>query len=861
MREKTTRFRRILQKTSLLILVFVTSLLSYGQIDNTEFAVPKKYVVAGITVFGSQVSDVQTIKLFAGIKEGDRITIPGNRISKAIQNLWDQDLFSDVKIGVGEVRGESIYLVIEVTELDKFGGVQFTGNVTKSEQSNLNEDLGLRQNRIVNENLINNAKNTVRRYFQDKGYHKVKVTIDKEVMDADAKRVKLIINVKKGARIKINKINFHNLEAIKPIVLKRKMKDTKEKHWYRLFKRSKFIRSDYKTDRKIIVQQLNKRGYRDAKLMYDTTYFVNENAMNIDITVKEGNKFYFRNISWLGNTKYSTEKLNNRLGISKGDIYDKSKLTERIFGSPNGNDVSSLYLDNGYLSFNANPVEILVENDSIDIEIRMYEGKQYRINKIIISGNTMTNEHVIRREIRTKPGDLFRRSDIIRTQRELSQLGYFDPAGFEINPKQNPTDGTVDIEYVVVEKPSDQIELQGGWGNGSIIGTLALSFNNFSLKNAGKGGEYWRPVPRGDGQRLSVRAQSNGQRGAGSRSGALQHYSISFLEPWLGGKKPNSFSVNASHSITRFGSKKLTNGEINPNESFLKVYGGSVGLGSRWKRPDDFFQFFGSLNYQHYILKNYTGRNISQSINYDNGKANNLSLTLSVTRDSRKGNPIFHTGGSKVGVVLQATPPWSSMSGIDDYSVLPPQEKYKWIEYHKWKFTAEWFNPLSPSGESNDSKLVLFSKIGIGYLGSYNSGIGTSPFERFYLGGNPLAGFQYDGREIISLRGYDDSSLSSGGGDPFITKYTMEMRYLLSPNPSATIYGLGFVEAGNAWTNFRDFNPFAVKRSAGVGVRLFLPMFGLLGLDYGWRFDNVVRFPDMNKSQFHFTIGMNLGEL
>jgi len=632
------QLKKIIALASCLFLV----IFSQAQIDNSEFAVPKKYVVAGVTVFGSQTADVQTIKLFAGIKEGDNIMIPGDRIAKAIKNLWDQDLFSDVKIGVAEVRGESAYLVIEVQERKTLERYDFSG-ITKSEATNLREELVLRERRIANENQINIAKNQVKNYFIDKGYLKARVFIHKHDMDSLLNRERLVIEVRKGDRIKINKINFDGLTAIKPIRLKRKMKDTKEKHWYRIFKRSKFKHSDYNTDKKVIVQSLNKRGYRNAKLEADTTYFVDDNSINIDIKIKEDKRFYFRNITYLGNSKYKTADLENRLGINKGDIYDRAKLSEQLFGSANGNDVSSLYLDRGYLSFNANPVEVLVENDSIDIEIRVYEGKQYRVNKIIISGNSMTNEHVIRREIRTRPGDLFSRSDIIRTQRELSQLGYFDPAGFQVNPQQNPSDGTVDIEYVVAEKPSDQIELQGGWGNNQIVGTLALSFNNFSLKGARKGSN-WRPVPRGDGQRLSLRAQSSGN--------GFQSYSISFLEPWLGGKRPTSFSVSASHSVIRnvfAGGRTIRNSEgdriPNPNDSYMKIYGGSVGFGKRLKVPDDYFQFFGSLNYQNYFLNNYNSARVAQNINFDDGTANNLSATLSLSRDSRAGNPIFHHAG------------------------------------------------------------------------------------------------------------------------------------------------------------------------------------------------------------------------
>lgn len=839
---------------ALVLLTFNQDVLA--QIDNSEFAVPKKYVIGGVTVLGSENTDVNTIKLFAGFKEGDKITIPGDKITRAIQNLWDQDLFSDVKIGVAEVRGETVYLVIEIKERPTLNGHSFTG-LTRSEENKVREDIDLLNGRIVNQNKINTTRHQVIKHFVDKGYLNVKVDIEEEKLDSQKPTVKLIIHVKKGNRVKINDINFNGLSAVKPVTLKRKMKNTKEKHWYRFFKRSKFIEGDYKTDRKVIVETLNSKGYRNAKLTADTTYFANSNSVNIDIDVHEGNKFYFRNITWLGNTKYETRRLNARLGIDYGDIYDRSKLMERLFGSPNGNDVSSLYLDNGYLSFNANPVEVNVENDSIDIEIRIYEGKQYRVNSVKVTGNTMTNDHVVMREIRTRPGDLFSRADIMRTQQQLSGLGYFDPAAFEVNPQQNPADGTVDIEYVVAEKPSDQIELQGGWGNGRVVGTLALSFNNFSLRNATKGRQYYTPIPKGDGQRLSLRAQSNGV--------GYQSYSMSFMEPWMGGKRPNSFSVSLSHSVLRNGAKFITNAEgdrvRNPNDSYMQIYGGSIGYGQRWRRPDDYFQFFGSINYQHYLLNNYNSTRVVQNINFDDGNANNLSATLSINRDSRFINPIFYDRGSKISLSTQFTAPYSAWDGRDDYSGLSDQEKYRWIEYHKWKFTAEFYNPLTKRGETTDSKLVLFTKFGIGYLGTYNKSLGLSPFERFYLGGTPLSGFQFDGREIISLRGYDDNSLSTDGGDAFINKYTMELRYLLSPSPSATIYALGFLEAGDSWVNFQDFDPFAVKRSGGVGLRLFLPMFGLLGLDYGWRFDDVPNNLTMPRGQFHFSIGTNLGEL
>lgn len=822
---------------------------SYAQ--DLDLSRPQEYTIGGITVLGAVTTDVQAIKLFAGIKEGDRIMVPSEGIPKAIKNLWDQDLFSDVAIGVAEVRGESIFLVIEVEERQRLGGKKFMGDVSKSDADNLDDEVSLVTGKIVNDSKKTSSSNIIKNYFRKKGYLRATVNIEELAHPILKDHVLLHFQIKKGPRFKVNDIAFEGNNEIPDSKLQDYMKNTKVKRWFRLFKRSKYVEKDFEEDKNRIIAKYNEKGYRNAKILSDTLWDYDSKTINIALNIKEGNQFRFGNITWLGNTKYTTDKLNNRMGIIKGEVYNRVKLEERLFMSQNGDDVSSLYLDNGYLSFSANPVEIKVYNDSIDVEIRVYEGKQYRINKVIIKGNTITNDHVITREIRTRPGDLFSRSDIIRTQRELAQLGYFNPEGFAINPIQNPADGTVDIEYTVEEKPSDQVELQGGWGAGRVVGTFGVSFNNFSIKSLFKKGA-WRPVPKGDGQKMSLRYQTNGQ--------FFSAFSFTFVEPWLGGRKPNSFSVSLQRSTQSNGaSRTIVNSDgvkiDNPSRQQLVIFGGSIGFGKRLTIPDDWFQWYLTGSYQNYNLNNF-----GSIFSFANGRSNNLAFTNSLVRDSRNGNPIFPEGGSKFGITVRFTPPYSAFSDRD-YSQETDQEKFRWVEYHKWKFTSEWYTPLLSSASGESKKLVLFTKVGMGYLGNYDNTLGDSPFERFYLGGSALTGFQLDGREIIALRGYDDLSLSPVTGATFISKYTMEMRYLLSPNPSATIYALGFLEAGNTWDDFVDYQPFSAQRSGGIGLRIFLPMFGLMGLDYGWRFDDVENIPNMAQGQFHFTIGMNLGEL
>jgi len=821
--------------------------------DQIDYSRPQQYVIGGISVEGVRHLDENAIILLSGLSEGQKITIPGDETARAIRNLWKQQLFADIKLKIKKVQGNIVFLAFELEERPRLSRFKFKG-VSKSEADDLRQKIKLFAGKIVTENLISNTKNKVRGFFIEKGFQQATVDISQEVDTNSTNGVFLVIDVKKGNRIKINAITFEGNTAISDKKLRRSMKDTKIRRWYRVFSSSKYINSTYEMDKDNLVAAYQKKGFRDVSIPKDSVYIYDDKNVNIDITIDEGRKYYFRHITWVGNTKYSSDLLNQRLGIERGDIYNRATLEARLYMDPASRDVSSLYMDNGYLFFSVTPVEVLVENDSIDLEMRIVEGKQARVNRIIIRGNTKTNDHVIMREIRVKPGDLFNRTDIIRTQRELAQLGYFDPEQLQVNPIPNPKDGTVDIEFVVVERPSDQVELSGGWGAGRIVGTLGLSFTNFSLRNFFKKGA-WTPLPSGDGQKLSIRAQSNGTW--------FQSYNVSFTEPWLGGKKPNSLSVTGYRSIQTNGQRKfITDDETgdkvaNPNRSSIQITGVSVGLGQRLKWPDDFFTRYMDISYQHYNLNQF-----SSIFSFADGVSNNLSARFTVSRNSIY-KPIFPDGGSEVKLTVKATPPWSAWDGIDDYSELSDQEKFRWIEYHKWKFTSEWFTPLT----AGKNKLVLRTKVGFGFLGLYNKNLGASPFERFYMGGSALTGFQLDGREIIALRGYPDFSLSPSTGSLLVSKYTAELRYPLSLNPSATIFAMVFAEAGNSWDSFKDYDPFSVKRSAGVGLRIYLPMFGLMGLDYGLGFDKLDYSPSFSPFQesgtgeFHFTIGMNLGEL
>ncbi len=812
-----------------------------GKVD-VDYNNPRDYIIGGISVEGARNFDSQAITLFSGLSVGQEIAIPGEKIAQAIKNLWKQKLFDNIQISIAEVRGKEVFLSIQLQERARLSRFKFEG-VSKGEAETLREKINLVRGTIVNENLITNTSNIIRKHFEEKGFLDTKVTIGQFPDTLVANSEYLVIGVEKNDKIKIGSINFYGVDEVQEKKLRKAMKKTKEKSITRVFSRSKYIPELYRTDKKAVIDKYNELGYRNAKIVSDSVYRNADGTVGIDLEFYEGFKFYFRSIEWVGNTKYTSQRLTDVLGIEPGEIYDKKKFESKLFMDPNGGDVSSLYLDDGYLAFQAIPVEKRVERDSIDLQVRIYEGRQYRINSIIVKGNTKTNDRVILREIRTKPGDLFSRSDIIRTQRELAQLGYFDPEAFDITPVQNDQDGTVDIIYTVAERPSDQIELSGGWGANRIVGTVGVSFTNFAIKDFFDG-SAWNPLPSGDGQRLSIRAQTNGAW--------FQSYNASFTEPWLGGKKPNSFTVGIQRSVQSNGITKRMEREGLERQA-LYITGGNVSLGKRLSWPDDYFSFMAGLSYLYYDIQNFTqGQGVGLFALQD-GVSHNMAFIFNFGRNSVF-DPIYPRWGSNVRLNMKATLPYSLWDGVDYAGDISDQQRNLWTEYYKWKLVAEWYTELAP-------KMVLMARSGFGFMGFYNRDKGISPFERFYLGGVPIAGFALDGRELIALRGYDDLSLSPEVGANIVVKHTLELRYPVSLNPSATIFALGFLEAGNTYNGIERFDPFNVYRGAGAGLRIFLPMFGLMGLDYGWRFDDVPGGANMPRSQFHFTIGMNLGEL
>lgn len=816
---------------------------------STAVDIDKKYTLAGLTVLGADYTDAQAVKLFSALQIGQELSIPGEEITRAIRNLWAQKLFEDISIELAEVRESQAYLVIRVDELPRLTRYTFEG-VNRSEQETLRGKIDLLTGRVVNENVMVTARKRLRDYYHDKGYWDAEIAITQSADSSFENGAKMNIAIDKGEKIKIGEIVVEGVANLDSKQVRRAMKDLKEKKWYRFFKSSKFVEANLDQARGEIIALYNKEGYRNARVLGDSIYRLPEGQVGVKIDVSEGNRFHFGEINFTGNTKYRSTQLDSILGIKPGETYDLERLETRVFMDPKGLDLSSLYQDDGYLTFQAMPIETRIENDTIDIEVRMMEGKQFRIGNILVQGNTKTNDHVIYREIRTRPGDLFSRTDIIRTQRELAQLNYFNQEAFGINPIQHPEDGTVDIEYTVEEKPSDQIELSGGWGGGRVVGTLGVSFTNFSAKNMFKKGA-WKPIPTGDGQRLSVRAQSNGA--------FFQSYNLSFMEPWLGGKKPNALSFSAWRSIQSNGQPKRIEGELNELRQSLEITGVQVGFGQRWKKPDDWFTMNVALSYQHFNLDNY-----GVFFSFSDGVANNLAANLTLARNSVS-DPIYPVWGSNISLSVKATPPYSNFRPEGTYyEGMSDQDRFRWVEYHKWKVKAEWYTPLTQSAGENPRTLVLRTHAGVGLIGQYNRAVGLSPFERFYLGGVFLSGFVLDGREIINLRGFDDLSLTmpnQNTGAPVIAKYGAELRYPLSTNPSATIYTMAFIDAGKTWADAREFNPFEVYRSAGVGMRIFLPMFGLLGLDYGWRLDDVPTLPNMSRGQFHFSMGMNMGDL
>jgi len=813
-----------------------------------------EYTIADIDVSGNRFINKNIIIFNSGLSFNQKIKVPGNELSLAIENLWKQNLFSNIAILASKIEENKIYLVIEVKENPMLAKFTFRG-IGTAEAKNLRPELSIKAGMSVNNDMLNKLTREIKDYYFKKGFYNIKIDLKQEA-DTVPNKVVLRVFVNKGSKVRIYDIEIVGNDKISDAVLRSTMAKTlRKKNKWKLWKSSKYIESQFQEDKEYIIKKYNSEGHRDARILFDSVVLISPNRVAIKIGVLEGAKYHFRDITFTGNNKYASSDLAKILGINRGDIYDNSLLDERLKYSQNGTDISSLYMDDGYLFFGVEPIETRVENDSIDIEIRIVERSQATYNNIIIKGNTKTSDHVVLREIRTRPGQKFSRSDITRSIRELTSLGFFDPQAFDVTPVPNAQNGTVDIVYTVAEKPNDQIELSGGWGGnpnnrnfqqpgvantgfGGLVGTLGLTLNNFSTKKLFTP-SLWSPLPAGDGQKLSLRAQSNGA--------FFQSYSFSLTEPWFGGKKPNSFST----SLYRTNQRISLNPKSSPLGAYMDITGVSVSLGKRLKWPDDNFSVFYSLSLQQYDYKN-AGLNFG--LENASGKSNNLEFKTLLSR-STVFEPIFPTSGSTYTFSIAVTPPIISL-GNKDLSILSPAEKTRWIEYHKWKFDAENYTKIV-------GKLVSVTKFRFGYLGLYNSQIGYSPFERFVVGGSGLNSFGRIGTEIVSQRGYSDRSISEnatngvGSGAVIYNKFTYELRYSFTNTPAASIYALAFLEAGNAFANSKDYNPFNMKRSAGVGVRLFLPMFGLLGFDYGYGFDRQTMgsFSQENKWLPHFFIG------
>ena len=810
--------------------------------DSLSYLNPRDYIIGGISVSGAKYLDKDILIQLSKLTKGDRINLPGERNAEVIKTLYSQGLFDDVQLNITKINMDTIYLEIAVSERPRLSRLHITG-IRKGEIEDVQKKLNDRTGKIVNENLINTTTAIIKKHFGEKGFLNTTVKLTQRKDPGDANSVILDVAIDKKTKVKINQVVFEGNKAFSSKKLKGFLKKTRERKWYNLFGSKKFKQDKYEEDKQSLVESMQGKGYRDAEIVSDSVWSHDATTVNVKIKVYEGPKYYFGNVKWSGNAKYSTELLNRILHVKKGDVFSEDELNKRLVGpTPSNDDVSSLYLNDGYLTYTADPVQVKVYNDTVDLDIRVYEGPQYTINRVSLKGNDVTNDKVVMREIQTKPGQKFNKELLIRSSREIGQLGNFDEQKTEPKPVNiNPQDGTVDLVYNVVEKPSDQIELSGGFGGGQLVGTLGLTFNNFSLRNIFNLKAY-KPLPKGDGQKLSLRGQSSGR--------TYQNFSFTFSEPWLGGKKPIYFALSA---YTQGSSTGQYYPKSSPLYNNLRINGIGVTLGKRLKWPDNYFQLNYSLNVDHYNLDNYTG------YLFTNGTSYNIKLTQELSRNSIDA-PIFPTQGSNMKLTIQATPPYSLFNNIN-YKIATPEERYHFVEYYKFKYDAQWFSKLV-------GKFVLMSQVRFGFLGMYNKDVGPSPFERFKLGGDGMQSYQFlQGSEIIGLRGYQNFSIVPEGstenqntntGSTIYNKYTMELRHPVIASQSATIFLLAFAEGGNVWNNFSQFNPFNVRRSVGVGARIFLPIFGLLGLDYGYGFDKIPGQPDANRGQFHFTISQSL---
>lgn len=846
--------------THLILLLFFTGLTTMAQ--EVNFTDGKEYTLEELKVTGIVSYNPQTITTYTGLIEGQKITVPGVKLSDITKRLWSLGLFSDVNFYITKIEGDKIWLELEIKELPELSEVRIDG-VKKNKVKAIIKDAELNKGVKITENLVTNTKNFVENQYKEKGFLNAKayITTIPETDTAKVNQEKMLIRVDKGDKVKIRKIVINGNEKYGNWRVKKWLKKTKTAFPGRFWRRSKYIEDNYNKDIQNLLDKYKERGYRDARIVSDSLIKVSDKRIDLHINMAEGNRFYFGDINFVGNSVFTDQALRAQLGIQKGDIYNGVLLRERIQdkSKPEADDLTNLYQNNGYLFSSVTPVEVGVQNDTISFEIRIAEGKLAYFNNITVTGNTRTNDHVIYRELRTRPGEVYSRANVVRTVRELGQTGFFDPEKIDPQFKNvNPNEGTLDINYSLLEKGSSQIELQGGFGGGGFIGTLGLSFNNFSLRNIFNGDEY-KPLPMGDGQTVSLRLQA-------SRTSRI--FSLNFIEPWLGGKKPVQFSMSLSSS-KQFAFNGFTN-DVNRDQSFT-IQGITLGLAKRLRAPDDFFTLSQAVSFQFFDLSNFN----TGLFSFGNGNSNNFSYTMALSRNSTTANPIFPMGGSDFSLSLKVTPPYSLFDDTDfgDLENQPEfqnpdgspnrakidQEKFRFLEFYKVKFKGSWFNRIV-------DKLVLRTNAEMGYLGSYNSKRGTPPFERFFLGGDGLGNFSLDGREVIGLRGYPNqalipeesllgNNLGNFDGGTIYNKFSLELRYPLTLGAAASIYALTFAEGGALFNEFKDYNPFELKRSAGFGIRIFMPAFGLLGIDFGYGFDNLPGQVGANGWETHFVIG------
>ena len=830
-------------------IFILTSTISYSQ---NSYNKGGYYILDTIVVSGLKNFSDKTVVAYSGLRKGQNIQVPGEEISNVLKKLWNLELFSDVNIYISDISGQSAKLEISVDELPTLNEYKING-IKKGQSESIIDETELSEGKRLSESFLTNTKNYIENKFRKDGFLNTTVNLITRPDTIGSNKLNLIVDVNKGERIKINDISFNGNEVFKDSRLKTKLKKTKKKFLGRFWKKSKLIPDDFETDKENLISYYKEKGYRDARITYDTIIKNDEETIDIVLDIDEGNQYYFGKIDYIGNSSFSDYQLNQILGIEQGDSYNGVLLKERIQDEkPDANDLSNLYQNNGYLFSSVNAVEVSAENDTIDFEIRINEGKLASFNKISVVGNTKTNDHVIYRELRIKPGELYSKDKVVRTIREVGQLGFFDAEQISPDFKNvNPNLGTVDIELGLIESGASQIELQGGYGGGGFIGTLGLSFNNFSAKNLAKN---WRErggiLPQGDGQTFALRLQS---------STFYNTYSFNFMEPWLGGRQPVQFSFSIS-TTKQFRYDYFTRKA--DKSQFFEIRGLTIGMARRLSIPDDYFQLSQAISYQYYKLNNYyTGL-----FTFGDGESHNLSYNISLLRNNTYTNPIFPTGGSSFTISARLSPPYSLITG-DDFSdveqrseftnykgepiqALIDQEKYRWLEFYKLKFNGSWYTRLF-------GKFILKTQTDFGFLGTYNKNKGNIPFERFYLGGDGMQQYALDGRETIALRGYENGSLSSRDGSIIYNKFSLELRYPISLKPSASVFALSFLEAGNGFDDFNDYNPFNAKRSAGIGVRVFMPAFGLLGIDFGYGFDRTNYSNSNQRSgwQTHFVIG------